>query len=312
MGRGNLSIGAAPGFRGAFGSVFAGVGFLLRTPAALPYAAVPPAVLFVLATLAAATALWVVQPWVLEQLAPADPTWLSRVGATAASWAAAAATVALGFVLSLALTPPLSGPALERIVTLVEEELGVPARPPTSFLQEMWCGVRAQAFAAMFVVPTVATLWLVELVFPPSAVVVVPAKIGVASLGLAWNLLDYPLTLRGVRMRERFRFLVAHRREALGFGLAFAALFWVPCFNVLMLPVGVVAATRVLWRTLAADPSALPRLPRPPGSTGTTVEPAAVTDAALAGPVAPGDGRPASPTAPDSETSSDGNTDLLA
>ncbi len=250
-----------------------------------------------LASAAAALAIWVVQPWMLAQLVPDQATWLGRTGATVASWVAALATLFLGFVLSLALTPPLSGPALERLVTLVEDELHVPTRAPTTFLQEMWCGVRAQVFAASIVLPTVTALWFLELVFPPSAVVVVPLKLMVASTGLAWNLFDYPLTLRGVRMRDRFGFIMEHRRETLGFGLAFAALFWVPCFNVLMLPVGVAAATRVIWRTLAADPTALPDLPRP-------------RDPAAAPADAPPPDAPPEPAA--DVGSADGDADLLS
>ena len=226
---------------------------------------VPAMVLFVLFGLIGAAAVWIVQPWIEGLMAPSD-AWYAQLGAGIASWIGAIAAGALGFVIALAITPPLSGPALEQIVGIQEQELCAPKREPSSFLQEMWCGVKAQVFAAIFVVPIVTVLWLVELFFPPAGVVTIPLKILVASFGLSWNLFDYPLTLRDVRMRDRFGFVMSHKRETLGFGLAFAALFWVPCFGVLMLPVGVAGATRLIWRILKADPAALPSLPRPEGS----------------------------------------------
>ena len=47
-----------------------------------------------------------------------------------------------------------------------------------------------------------------------------------------------------------------HIVTCLGFGAAFTLLFWVPCFGVLMLPVGVVAATDVVWALAARDAEA--------------------------------------------------------
>jgi uncharacterized protein involved in cysteine biosynthesis len=64
-------------------------------------------------------------------------------------------------------------------------------------------------------------------------------------------------------MRDRFTLVMRHKRTFLGFGSAFALLFWVPCFGVLLLPVGAAASTRVLWRILETDASSLPALPRP-------------------------------------------------
>jgi CysZ protein len=130
-------------------------------------------------------------------------------------------------------------------------------------LSEIWCGVRAQVFVAIFALPILIGLWILELLFPPAAIVTVPLGFMVASLSLAWNLFDYPLTLRGVRMRDRFSLVMRHKAASLGFGAAFAVLFWVPCFGILLLPVGAAAATRVLWRILETDPDILPGLPRP-------------------------------------------------
>lgn len=255
---------ARPGFRFGFASVFSGIGFLMRTPRAWPFAWVPALVLVVLSLGLGWAAIALVNAWVDGWLGAAS-SWYGKAAASALTWLGSVLGAILGLLIALALTPPLSGPALERIVTLVEVEQGVPARSPLGVLAEIWCGVRAQAFAALFAVPLLVVLWLVELAFAPAVFVTVPLKLLISALSLSWNLFDYPLTLRGVRMRDRLRLVTSHKAAALGFGLAFAILFWVPCFGVLLLPVGVAAATRVVWRILESAPALLPEIPRKSG-----------------------------------------------
>ena len=60
------------------------------------------------------------------------------------------------------------------------------------------------------------------------------------------SLFDYPLTLRGSGFRARLALLRANPLCFLGFGLTFALVFWLPCCGVLLLPVGVAAATWLL------------------------------------------------------------------
>jgi uncharacterized protein involved in cysteine biosynthesis len=150
------------------------------------------------------------------------------------------------------LAPAFSAPALERLVGLVEDELGAPARAPLGFFAELGCGLRSMLFSLSLTLPLVLGLTLLEMLLPPVAVVATPLKLLLGALGVAWGLFDYPLTLRGVRARERFSFLVQHFSVVLGFGIAFTLVFWLPCFGILMLPVGVIAATRLYWRIRGA------------------------------------------------------------
>jgi CysZ protein len=148
-------------------------------------------------------------------------------------------------------------------VVAQERALGVPERAPLGLLSEIACGVRAQACAALFALPLLTLLWVLDLVLPAAAIVTVPGKFLVAAFALAWNLFDYPLTLRGVRMRDRVRIVRRYKSFSLGFGAAFALLFLLPCCAVLLLPVGVVAATRSVWTLLLHDPDLLPKISRP-------------------------------------------------
>jgi hypothetical protein len=182
---------------------------------------------------------------------------------------AKADVVLIGVIVALALAPPLSGPALEKIIALEEVELGAPPRENLGFWSEVWCGLRAQLFVWMLASPLLLLLWLVELFVPPAVVVTLPLKLAVTSFTLAWNLLDYPLTLRQVRMRDRWQLFARYKLACLGFGAALSLLFWVPCGCQVILPEGnayilVDAATGV-----ATDIDAVP-VPSPDGSRFAT------------------------------------------
>jgi len=263
----------SPGFSAGVRALFRGVSYLFGTPQTWPYACVP-ALLLVLLLGAAG---WFTAWWVLPAIQAALPTGESSFGQVVwrgTSWLLVVGVFLLGASLAFALTPPLSGPALERLVALRERSLAIPERPPLGWWSEIWCGFRAQVFALIAVVPVLAALWLLELLLPPVVVVTVPLKLIVTSLALAWNLLDYPLTLRGVRMRERYLLFSRFKGACLGFGAAFALLFWLPCgCQIVLLPIGAVAATELVWQLLASDPSFLPELPRPPTPAAQLAEP---------------------------------------
>jgi CysZ protein len=254
---------ARPGFSTGVVALLRGFRFLVSTPASWPYALVPSLVLLALISGAAWLCATFVFPAILERL-PSASSKLGELAWLGASGVVALAAFVLAALVALALAAPLSGPALERIVTLKEQALGVPARAAQGFLQEIWCGFRAQIFVLFWLAPLLGLLWIVELALPPAAVVTMPAKLVIASFALAWNLLDYPLTLRGVRMRERVLIFQRFKLACLGFGATFSALFWIPCgCQIVLLPVAAAAATDLVWELLASDPSLLPELERP-------------------------------------------------
>lgn len=250
-----------PGFGAGFVAIVRGGRFLVGNPRAWPFALVPAAILIALSTLLVGLSIHFLQP-AIAHLMPAASSWYGRMGRGIVSWLVAILAGALGLLLAVIATPPLSGPALERLVDLEERELGATKRQPIGFPAEIWCGLKAQAAAAIFATPLLVLLWVVDLLFPPASIVTVPLKLLVTSLGLAWNLFDYPLTLRGVSLRERLRLVAKNPAATLGFGTGCTLLFLVPCFGVLLLPVGVVAATRLVWQLVDSDPS-LVSLPAP-------------------------------------------------
>ena len=240
-----MAIRSVVGFRRGFAAPFSAIGGLLREPRAWPFALVP-AVAFVLLEVGFVLGSWrFLKPSVNQLLAGGGA--LQNVGAALVSWLAVLLVAALGWLVSALLAPIVSAPALERIVGIVEQELRAPARAKLGFFAELWCGLRAMFLSLAVTVPLLALLTVLELFVPPLAVVTTPLKLLLGALGVAWGLFDYPLTLRGVGARERLAFIGRHFAAVLGFGVAFSLVFWLPCFGILMLPVGVAAATRLYW-----------------------------------------------------------------
>jgi CysZ protein len=236
-------------FAGGLLSVAHAFGHLARLPKAWGYALVPALVFLILASLGVYAAFTWLEPFV-KGLLPEATSWYGRFGSTVVSQLAALLASLSAVLLAQVLTPPISAPALERIVGIVERDLGAPPRASLGFFREIWCGFRALAAGALFFVPIGLVLWIVDFVFPPAAIVTVPLKVLLTGFVVAWNLVDYPLTLSGMRVRERFALIKRELYGFLGFGLGFAALFWLPCCGIVCLPIGVVAATRLAakWR----------------------------------------------------------------
>jgi CysZ protein len=217
---------------------FSGFAWLVRHPASWLAACVPALVWALLSALGvSASVLWL-QPWLLEAL-PAGSEALSAVAAWALSLLVAGGAV----YLALLVTPPLSAPALERLVDAVESERRAPARSPQTFAGELWCGLRATLLGALLVSPLLLLALVLDLIFPALAPLWFALKALAGALGLSFGLLDYPLTLRGTRMRDRLSLMRRHAAAVVGFGLGMLPFFWLPCCLFVALPVGVIAAT---------------------------------------------------------------------
>jgi CysZ protein len=245
---------ARPGFSVGASAVFSGFRTIARAPDLWPWALVPLFVLLALEGLFITLAVKLGGPFVRSLLPVAETSW-GKVGTDLVGWAAVTALAVVGWFVAVPLAPPLSAPALEHVVRRVEDELGVPPRPSIGFLRELVCGFRALAGGLAVGVPILALLWIVELAAPPVAIVTTPLKFVVGSLLVAWGLFDYPLTLRGIGFRARLGIMRENFSCVLGFGVAFALVFWVPCCGVAFLPVGAAAATRVMVAIERATPS---------------------------------------------------------
>lgn len=226
--------------------MFRGLGFIATTRRVWPFAAVPAFVLVVTFVAGVAYSWSSLVPALVSGLSP--ETSLGRLGAGALKLLLSVLAVVAAGLAAAWITPPLSGPALERIVVARERSLGVPERPPVSFVTELWCGVRAQILGLMVGGPVLAALWVVTLAVPPAAVVTVPLKLVTASALVSWSLLDYPLSLRGLRLRQRLALMGSGFFAVLGFGAAVALIFAIPLGAIVLLPAGVAGAAEIAAR----------------------------------------------------------------
>jgi len=238
----------APSLWDGVGALLAGTWFLAARPRAWPVAAVPVAI----AALLSVAALWLsfdwAGPWLSELVFGEAASGWASFAKGALRWLGSALAAYLSVLVALALTPALSAPALEHLVRLQEEALGAPDRPRRGFWFELRCELEAQAVALAILVPLALLLWVLGLALPPLLPLTALANGVLVSFAVAWNLLGYPLTLRGVRARERTRLMLRHAPAVLGFGAAFAAVSLVPGAALLILPAGVVGATRLTER----------------------------------------------------------------
>lgn len=231
-----------PGFASGLRAFFGGFACILSDPSLWPFAAVPAVVALSLTGLFG----WGVVAFVPSQIEALLAPHVSGVLVTVAEIVASALLLLVALLLAFALAQPLSGPALERIVRRVEERLGAPSWPPTSFVVDVGRSLQSVLVSYAFGLPILALLFLVNVVFPPAAVVTVPLKLAVAALLLTWDFCDYPLSARGVPIGTRVAFLRRNASAALGFGLGLALLALVPCLLLLVLPAGVAGATRLV------------------------------------------------------------------
>lgn len=229
------------------GAVFRGIGFIAARPSLWGYAMVPIVVCAVLATALGGLGIWATGA-MLEGRGSGEG--LEAVGLVVARVVLGLVAVLVAFVVAAALAQPLSGPALDALSRRQEKELGGEPREGPPFFAGLAASLKVTLFGLMVGLPALFSLAALGFFVPPLVVVTVPLKLVVVGLLAAWDFLDYPLSLRGMRTRARVAFFVDHFGAVLGFGLAAAILLLVPGLGLVLLPAGVVGGTRLV---LAAE-----------------------------------------------------------
>lgn len=220
-----------------------GLGWLVSTPSAWGVALVPMLVFSVLVAGGTWGGVTLVEHLLAPHLAHVEGWAVLLYALRALGWLAAL-TVAV--LVALALAQPLSGPALESLARRQGAAIGATPLPESPFVDGLLRSLRVTLFGLAVTVPIVVGLTLVELVVPPLAVITVPLKFVVTALMVAWDLLDYPLSLRAAGVRARIAWISSHFGAALGFGVSIAVIGLIPCAGLLFLPAGVAGATRLV------------------------------------------------------------------
>jgi CysZ protein len=247
------------GFADGVKSLGHGLAFITGRRSTWALAAVPALIFVVLAVGLAWLSITLAGPWLARLIVPEAETALGEGVKTGVRWLGSALSAYLGLLVAALLTPPFSAPALEALVRRQEQALGLPARPSQGVWRELVTGFSAQLFALALTLPLLGVLWVTALAAPALSPFVLAFKALIVAWAVAWNLLDYPLTLRGVQAAERLRYIRQHAGATMGFGLAFAALFWIPCAGILLLPAGVVAAARLTSAMVDSEPTLPPK-----------------------------------------------------
>jgi CysZ protein len=241
-----------PGFGTGIRCLFGGIGWLITSPSVWPLAMVPLAIGIVIGgALGAGAVVWV-PGWIAALVGPTGGT-LGAVGVAALQIVGTILAVVVALLLGMLLAQPLSGPALEALARKQEEALGAPARPASSFGVEVLRSLQSAAVGLAFGLPVLAVLFALSFVVPAAAVVLFPLKLLVAAFVIAWDLCDYPLSVRGVPIGKRIRILAENHRAVLGYALGLALAGLVPCLPFVLLPAGVAGATRLLFEIERAE-----------------------------------------------------------
>jgi CysZ protein len=219
-----------------------GLRFVVGTPSTWGWACVPLVVLLALVVALAWAALALVHHW------GASWRWMH----VAPFWGTIAIVfldvilVALAIVVAWMLAVPISGFALERIVRRRQRALALPAHAQIPAWRASMRSFGASLASTVVAIVTFVVLTVVDFVAPPATIVTVPMRVFVAALALAWDVLDYPLSLRPLTLRSRIAWFFRHFSASAGFGLALSLLFFVPGANLLLLPASVAGAAKLV------------------------------------------------------------------
>lgn len=253
----NAPIGAstAPAFLGGVRCFWSGLVFLVKTPSAWPLAMVPAVVVVALGSFFGFLVVTLVPPIVaetFERYRSVDGTLDMALRVGLQVLVTVLATILAVFA-AFSLAQPLSGPALEALVRRQELDLGAPTRPETSFATDIVRSLKSSLVGLAIGTPILLLLLVVGVVFPPAQVVTLPLKALVVTTVLAWDLADYPLSVRGVGIRARMALLQRHFFAVLGMAAGVALLCLIPCGILLALPIGVAGATRLIHEIEQAE-----------------------------------------------------------
>jgi CysZ protein len=235
------AVGSGDGLEAFFG----GIHFIVTTPSVWLYALVPAFMVLLLACVLGWLGIWGAGQAISAFLGQTSGFW-----STAGSWVLtillALPAVLFALLLAVILAQPFSVFALEAIVHAQERALGVASCPAPTLLQSMLLSLRVALFALAIAVPIYVLFFIVDVVYPPALVATVPLRFLFFAWLLAWNFLDYPLTLRGMGLGARLRWISERQGAFTSFGLAWASVLILPGMALLLLPMGVAGATRLV------------------------------------------------------------------
>jgi CysZ protein len=141
---------------------------------------------------------------------------------------------------------PLSSPALESLVRAQERDLKYPNRPEESFWSSVCRSLRIAIISILLSLAIFIVLTLIEFFLPPAVLLTTPLKFLTTGFIIAYDIIDYPLSLHLLGVKERTPWFRHYVWTTIGFGLAMEVIFLIPGAFLLLLPAGVCGATRLV------------------------------------------------------------------
>ncbi|CAF0951208.1 unnamed protein product [Rotaria sordida] len=241
----NREKSAQPGFIAGIIAPFQGFHFLLTHSSTWSRALVP-AILFTLIILILATiGIWGMNIITYRLFQKSTSRW-THIGIWLLRIAFYIVIICLSLIIALTTAQPLSAPALESLVRAQERHLKYPNRSEESFWSSVWRSTRIAIISLLISFFIFIILTSIELFFPPAVIITTPLKFITTGFIIAYDIIDYPLSLHLFGVRERTPWFRHYLWATLGFGLALEVIFLIPGAFLLLLPASVCGATRIV------------------------------------------------------------------
>jgi CysZ protein len=242
-----------PGFFTGILAPFQGLYFILSHSSTWLRALVPAIIFTVLLIMCSVPSIWAMNVATARLMQRQSSKW-AHVGVWFLRLVLYIVAVSLSLIVALITAQPLSSPALESLVRSQERELNYPSRPEESFCSGVCRSIRVAIISLFISLSIFILLTLLELLFPPAVFFTTPLKFIATGFVLAYDIIDYPLSLHLLGVRERTPWFRHFLWATLGFGVAMEILFLIPGAFLLLLPAGVCGATRLV---VAAERSSI-------------------------------------------------------
>ncbi|CAF1283025.1 unnamed protein product [Rotaria sordida] len=234
-----------PGFINGIAAPFQGFYFILTHPSTWTRALVPAFIFTILLFAFVIPGVWGMYLFTNRLIQQHTSRWI-YFGIWLLRVVLYIVAIFLSLILAFITAQPLSAPALESLVRAQEHHLKYPNRPEEAFCSSVWRSIRVAIVSILTSLCIFTLLTLTEFFFPPLIIITTPLKFIVTGFILAYDIIDYPLSLHLFGVRERTPWFRHYIWATLGFGIAIEVIFLIPGAFLLLLPAGVCGATRIV------------------------------------------------------------------
>lgn len=231
-----------PGFLSGAIAPFKGFYFILTHPSTWTRALVPAIIFTVLLFVLAIPSVWGMHLFTNRLIQHHKSRWI-YIGIWLLRIVLYIVAISLSLILAFITAQPLSAPALESLVRAQEHHLKYPNRPEEGFCASVWRSIRVAIVSILASLCIFTLLTITELFVPPLVIIITPLKFIATGFILAYDIIDYPLSLHFLGVRERTPWFRHYLWATIGFGLSMEIIFLIPGAFLILLPSGVCGAT---------------------------------------------------------------------